>query len=135
MRVYLGASFSRQSEMRAIAERLKLSGVEVTSRWLEETPPPNHNREKFFRECAFLDVEDVKRANMLVRFADDLRGSIVPANLATGARMFETGLAWSLGIPIVVVGGYQNVFDYLPSIIHLKDVDALIRYLSPEEIH
>jgi hypothetical protein len=47
--------------------------------------------------------------------------------------MFEFGLAWGAGIPIVVVGGMQNVFDYLPNVTHLPDVTALKIFLSSTE--
>jgi nucleoside 2-deoxyribosyltransferase len=137
VRVYLAASFSRQSEMRVIALRLEMAGVCVTSRWLHENQGMKHGnaREKFMRECAFTDLQDVRDADMLVRFTDDLIPSTIPSYLGTGARHFETGYALALGKPIVVVGGRQNVFDFLPNVVHIKDADALVRYLSPEEIH
>lgn len=135
MKVYLAASWSRRIEMQSIAAILRSMGVEVNSRWLKEQDGPVHGREKHRRETALIDVADVKSCDALVRFSDDLSGVFVPAHLATGARMFETGMAYSLGKPIYVVGGKQNVFDSLPNIIHVKDVDALTRELCPQEIH
>jgi hypothetical protein len=39
--------------------------------------------------------------------------------------MFEMGLAYALGKPIVVVGGIQPIFDYLPTINHVRDIGEL----------
>jgi hypothetical protein len=111
-------------------------GIHITSRWLiekEATNPKDWERHR--RETAFIDVQDVRAADILVRFTDpiaQLKG-VAPAGLVTGARMFEFGLAWGAGIPIVVVGGMQNVFDYLPNVTHLPDVTALKIFLSSTE--
>lgn len=133
MKVYLGAAFSRQAEMRGIADALEVYGVFITSRWLLEDQKKGTH--KYLRECAFTDIEDVESSDIFVRFTDDLSLPDVPSSLATGSRMFEMGLAWKAGIPIVVVGGHQPVFDHLPNITHLKDEAELIRYLSSEEIN
>lgn len=119
--------------MRELALLLNYYGVEVTSRWLYEDQTTGTR--KRLRQCAIVDVTDVRASDVFVRFSDDLSSPTVPSSLATGSRMFEMGLAWSEGIPIVVVGGHQPVFDYLSNITHLKDEAELIRYLSSEEIN
>jgi hypothetical protein len=83
----------------------------------------------FRRQRAQEDVEDVRAARILVRFTDDLNRPTVPAGLATGSRMFEMGLAYALGKIIIVVGGTQPIFDYLPGIFHLHDVAELKKVL------
>lgn len=141
MKVYLAAAWRRQAELRDIASRLAARDVEITSRWLFEEEAPNpKDRDRHRRETAFIDIQDVRAADVLVRFTDQaarIDGEYptgqIPAGLATGARMFEMGLAWAEGIPIVVVGGKQPVFDYLPNIVHLKDVEELLEFLSPTE--
>ena len=85
--------------------------------------------------CALTDLEDVRAADILVRFSDDLTPITVPSYLATGARMGETMYAYALGKPVISVGGHQNVFDFLPSFTHVKDADALVQYLDPQEIN
>ena len=135
MKIYIAAAWSRRAEMRKVARELRALGIEVNSRWLEEQDAPVHGREKHKRETAFIDVADVKSCDALVRFSDDLSGVYVPSHLATGARMFETGLAFALGKPVYVVGGKQNVFDSLPSMIHITDTEHLKRELCPTEIH
>jgi hypothetical protein len=143
MKVYLAASWSRQVEMKQLSLELKAMGIGVTSRWLDEAEKTNASRDRHRRNMAVNDANDVRAADVLVRFTDErvrldgdyevLKDTLVRASLATGARMFETGLAWGAGIPIIVVGGHQNVFDYLPNIIHLKDVVELKKYLSSTE--
>jgi len=62
MKVYLAAAFSRQEEIAQIAVRLASQRLEITSRWLQV------KKERL--ENAFMDVEDVRRADVLVRFTD-----------------------------------------------------------------
>ena len=131
--VYLAASFSRQAEMQAVAKRLRAIGVRVTSRWLREDQSihTTGSRPKFLNRCALTDIEDVRLADVFVRFSDDLHFPLVPSHLATGARHFEMGLAWALGHPIIVVGGRNSVFDWLmEGVTHLPDENALIEYFS-----
>jgi hypothetical protein len=133
--VYLASSFSRQAEMRVVAERLRAIGVECTSRWLNEDQSihTKGSRPKFLERCALTDIEDVRRADVFVRFSDaeEMSFPLVASHLATGARHFEMGLAWALRHQILVVGGRQHVFDWLQDgILHLPDTDALIEHFS-----
>ena len=133
MKIYLAAAFSRQEEIKQVALRLESKGLEITSRWLDV------KKERL--ENAFMDVEDVRRSDFLVRFTDDMFHSdvwssnneaYVPARLISGARHFETGLAWERGIPIIVVGGKQNIFDEFPNITHVSSVSELEKVLGVE---
>ena len=122
--------------MQIVAGQLSIYNVEVNSRWLYE----NHGmvsggRDKFLRECAFKDLNDLRASDALVFFTDDLTEPLIPSHLGTGARHVEFGIALERGIPIVAVGRPQNVFHFLPHIIHVKDVAELVRFLSPEEIN
>jgi len=135
VKVYLAAAWSRQQEIRRYATILRGEGVEITSRWLEEKGPTDPaDKDRYRRETALIDIQDVRAADVLVRFTDDLTTqAFVPSGLATGARMFEMGLAWSEGMPIIVVGGRQQVFDWLPNVTHVKDFEALVRLIAPKE--
>lgn len=134
MRIYLAAAWSRKKEIKLIADQLnEILGVIVTANWLiEDSKPKKKNVFKYCQERARIDVQDVRKADMLIRFTDDLRHKVVPARLATGARMFEMGYAYALGKKIVVVGGHQPIFDYLPGIVHVNDVETLKSFLSVE---
>lgn len=133
MKIYTAAAWGRREEVKQVAAELEKVGVIITSHWLNEPVPPAGSKlEKWRRETALVDIEDIKAADMIVRFSDtdEAKNPLVPSALISGARMFETGFAWALGKPVVVVGGKQNVFDYLPNIIHVKDVKELKKYLS-----
>lgn len=137
MKVYLAAAWSRRAEIEEVAVRLRKLGVEVTSNWLtEEKAQQTGAKEKFLRDRAYLDLEDVARADAIVRFTDpevfDFSLTPIPRALLSGARMVEFGYAKALGKTLYVVGGKQNVFDRLDGIVHLKDVDELCHVLSQE---
>lgn len=133
MRLYLAAAWARKNEIKNVADQLdKLAfGLHVGSRWLEEPDSIYGGADvlAFRRERARIDIQDVASSDILVRFTDDLTSEMVPAKLATGARMFEMGYAYALGKSIVVVGGIQPIFDYLPGVVHVPDVDALKQHL------
>lgn len=141
-KVYLAAAWSRREEILGVAEELKKLGVVITSRWLtEEQGLQTRPTPGFLRERAYIDLADVAASDVLVRFTDTLEtmGAIydeseaawVPVNFVTGARHDETGYALGLGKTVFVVGGRQNIFDYLDRVIHLKDVEELKQRLDP----
>jgi hypothetical protein len=132
LKVYLAAAFSRKDEICEIAEQLEGLGIEITSRWLKEpaADPRQEDRAAFMAERAKIDLEDIDRADMLVRFSDDLSAPTVPSHLATGSRMGETLWALAHEKIVIVVGGHQCVFDYLSGVVHVQDVDQLKRVLA-----
>ena len=131
MKIYLAAAWGRREEILRVADRLRLVGVEITSNWLtEEEGMQSGSKERFLRERAYVDLQDVDRADVLVRFADTPRTRSVPRALISGARMFEMGYAKAKGKGLIVVGGKQHVFDRLADVIHVKDADALVRLLK-----
>jgi len=132
MKVYLAAAFSRQTEIKAVAEKLRELGIEITSRWLNAEPMAK--KPAFLRtQDAFNDIRDLRAADLVIRFTDEVEKSMVPSRLISGARMFEFGMAWERGIPVFVVGGKQNVFDYLPNIVHFANKEELFGYFSDRE--
>lgn len=128
MRVYLAAAWGRRLEILAVAERLRSLGIEVTSRWLIEETDMSNNRDQFLAERAEIDLADVDSADALVRFTDVLTPT-VDSRLVSCARMVEFGYAKARGKRLYVCGGHQNVFDFLPGVIHIKDVDELCNVL------
>ena len=131
MKVYLAAAWGRREEILLVADRLQNVGVEITSGWLtEEEGMQSGSKERFLREQAYVDLQDVDKADALVRFADVNLKRKVSRELVSGARMFEFGYAKAKGKTLYVVGGKQNVFDRLDGIVHVKNVDALVRLLK-----
>jgi nucleoside 2-deoxyribosyltransferase len=137
VKVYLAAAWGRREEIAEVAERLKTVGVDITSNWLiEEKGMQTGGKEKFLRSRAYIDLADVDRADALVRFTDEVPESTSSEDLLkllSGARMVETGYALARGKTVYVVGGKQNVFDRLDCVIHIPDVDALVKKLSMED--
>jgi nucleoside 2-deoxyribosyltransferase len=131
MRVYLAGAWGRREEILRVANRLRLVGVEITSNWLtEEADMHPGSKERSLRERAYIDLQDIDRADVFVRFADVPRTRQVPRALISGARMFEMGYAKAKGKTLFVVGGKQHVFDRLADVIHVKNADALVRLLK-----
>jgi hypothetical protein len=128
LKVYIAAAWHRQAEMAALAEELKAAtGVEITSRWLHEVPAKGSKlkKDRSKRLWAKRDVADVRKADALIRFTDDLSREFVPAQWATGSRMVEMGIALERNMYVIAVGGYQPVFDYLPQVIHVRHLSEL----------
>lgn len=133
-RVYLAASWSRRLEVRELAADLEALNVYVQASWLYERSKPRtepENSEKSLTEMSFIDIAEVRACDVFVRIADDLSGQFVPSHLATGARMFEQGVAFALGKVIYVVGGKQMIHDRQPNVFHVKDKEHLKRELCP----
>lgn len=129
--VYLAAAFSRQAEINQIREDLVANGVVVTSRWLTEQKdrPTESNKAAYLALRAQEDLDDIDKADVLVRFSDDLSRPTVSSHLATGSRMGEMLWAMAKDKPVVVVGGHQCIFDYLPKVFHVKNVQELMLIL------
>ena len=134
MRVYLSARMSRQEEMQDVRQVLAPL-VTVVARWLDEPYIPVKKFEAVAHEIAFRDIRDIDGCDTLIRFSDVFdRKSMVPSNWITGGRMWETGYAYAKGKRIIVLGGHQTVFDWLPSIEHVKDVIELCLRLKKSAV-
>lgn len=146
MIAYLAAAWSRRQEMQTLAADLEASipGFTVNSRWIKErrsnnrwspatnakiNREPKHMERAIREQRAEQDREDVYAANVIIRFTDDLSAPTVPSYLATGSRMVEMGMALARGTKVIVVGGIQTFFDYLPEVKHVKNIPALKREL------
>lgn len=125
MRVYLAARYGRHQEMLEKSKELWLYRIPVTSRWIHgEHEMEDHNPEnnsalaaQFARE----DLEDLRQADTLIAFAEATRGR--------GGRHVELGYALALGHRIIMVGGHEHVFSYLPEIIHMSDWAEVINWI------
>lgn len=139
IKIYLAAAWGRRLEIKELSEKIKKLGFGITSRWLDQEDsgafaalPNTEAKERFLRQHAVMDVQDVYSADILIRFSDaeEMKQPLVDSRLLSGARNFEMGLAYGLGKKLIVVGGYQNIFDRLANIQHVKDVSALMDLLA-----
>lgn len=142
-KIYLAAAWGRRFEIKQVALILERMGYEVTSRWLDQENFGASNlqntadKEMFLQKHALIDVDDVLRADILIRFsdADEMKKPLVDSKLVSGARMFEMGMAYATNLfahemLIIVVGGNQNIFDRLPNVRHVVNVNALYDLLA-----
>jgi len=138
-KVYLAARYTRREELRKYREILQSYGVEVTSHWLDEsiaqTSQMGDHPEEFYVATANLDLEDVKRADTLIFFAEDpLQGT------PRGGRHVEFGYAvalmqsgeWDTIARILVIGPHENVFHYVDGVFHFESFDKLLEVYKQE---
>ncbi len=116
MRCYVGGPYSWREKIREFIVELETLGIESTTSWIYETAALNATLDQFTDEenqkTAEVDIEDIKRANVVVVFTIDPLGPPKPR----GGRHWETGYAYALGKEIVLVGPMENIFSYLPEI-------------------
>lgn len=125
MRVYIAARYSRRVEMKAIAKVLEHNGMAVTSRWLDEMIPESSQLHDvspaFCKETALSDLEDIHKADTMVFFSED-----PTVGTPRGGRHFEMGYASGIGKRLIVIGGPENIFHYLPGVIHYASLGNFI---------
>jgi nucleoside 2-deoxyribosyltransferase len=129
MTIYIAAKYPRRDEMRHVRTKLQIAGFTVTSRWLDETTPLDSTLpESTPRSCqrtAIIDLEDVDRADTFLFFSED---SLV--GVPRGGRHVEMGFALAKGKRIIVIGDPENIFHYLPGIIHYPTLDSFLEWES-----
>lgn len=125
MKVYLAGQYPRRDELRHVANLLRENNIEVTSRWLLESLPLSTQLPDLtvsnLREFAEIDGEDIRTADTLVLFSEDPL-----VGLPRGTHHTEFGYALGLGKRVIVIGGYENVFHYLPEVIHYATIQDFL---------
>jgi hypothetical protein len=125
MKVYLAARYSRKKEIKSLVPVLLEHNIEVTSRWLEETGSDTaHLHEftpKFCRQTAYIDLEDIDKADTFVFFSED-----PTIGIPRGGRHTEFGYALGTGKRLIVIGGEENIFHYLPQVVHYPDLNSFL---------
>lgn len=126
-RIYLCSRYARYREMQDIAARLRAEDFEIVSGWIMG----NHTiltkartRDEYNMSARFLaqdDLRDLNRAQMLLYVGDKPGGSH-----EGGGRWFEMGYAHALDIPVVCVGEPEIIFQYLPGIHVVANIDDFI---------
>jgi nucleoside 2-deoxyribosyltransferase len=121
MKVYLAGMFSTIKTRKAQAAELRALGIEVTSRWIDETVPHNVEMkdisDAYHEETATADIDDIEACDVFVEFVPS-DAELVYATLRSssrGGRHFEMGYAYKAGTTIFVVGTKENVFHHLPA--------------------
>ena len=126
MKFYLCSRWARQDELKAVREKLKQLGHEVTSRWLDVTDRLGGDGENAEQRqaAAAVDCEDIQQADALIAFTEDYRNG-VPAGAARGGRHVEWGLAMAWGKNLFVVGPRENVFHWVKGATQVDNIELL----------
>ena len=129
MKIYLAAQYPKRDEMKAFADRLSALGITVTSRWLLEDKPLDTNigddTEQFYKETAIIDLLDVKAADTVVFFSENPL-----VGVPRGGRHVEYGYALGLGRNITVIGPKENIFHFLPWIVHFDSFEDFYKHME-----
>ena len=113
MRIYLAAPWADRDKAQEFAEkRLEPIGHTITHKWwvAEEKGSNYALDEDLFRRCAIDDFVAIYTADLVVVLNTQKRGE------ETSGKAVETGIAIALHIPVIVVGGWTNVFHYFPGV-------------------
>lgn len=101
--------------MKEYASQLEAAGITCTSRWLDEAETEKGLPKSATKnlEVSVIDIEDVHTADALVLFSEDPE-----IGIPRGGRNVEFGYALGKSKPVLVVGPYENIFHYLPTVSH-----------------
>lgn len=103
-RVYLAGRSEDAEILRGLRTDLRDLGVDCTSRWLDGFSDDA-------RAGALNDLDDIAAADVFVLYN--------PPSVhrsGTGGRHFETGYAWMIRRPILLIGAPENIFHALPAV-------------------
>lgn len=135
MKVYVAAIFRKYAFARGVMHALELAGHECTSTWLRETEkhdsanslnPMDEDQKRLIAE---VDLYDVAVSDVVILLCEE--GDV--AGGTRGGRHFETGYATAHGIPVIAIGGPENVFHYLPNFHNVQSVTEAVRLLREME--
>ncbi len=108
MHIFLAGSYSRQAELRGLANELTELKHVVTSSWLEG------HADDPLDQSSFQDVQDIQRSNCIMLQLED-----PSAGYLTGGRWVELGLAMAYGLRLIVFGHAEreNVHCHFPGMV------------------
>jgi hypothetical protein len=118
MRVYLAARYSRKDEMEGYKDVLQREGIEVVSRWHDQS----HVLDPV--KAADIDLVDLSTSDVLVAFAEEARGG------SRGGRHVEFGFALASGMGIILVGEPEHVFHHLEEVHRATDIGEVVMKLD-----
>lgn len=130
LKVYLAGPYQWKERIAKYRDELHGAGFECTSSWLDEQHNPNIKLHELLdaqhAEYALRDEEDIKRSDVFVLFA-------VPPDdppIVRAGRHVEFGMARALGKKLIVIGGRENIFHYLPGVVNVKSWNNAIGWLD-----
>lgn len=135
MQMYLAARYSRNEEMREVAEVLRGNGHTVTSRWIngshEQTEGDRHAEADENARFAIEDIEDLTKSDIVVSFTETTDQKKVKRP-SKGGRHVEFGMGVAFNKRMVVIGPRECVFHWLPSVEVYDSLDEFLNVLEDE---
>lgn len=144
---YLAGRFERREELLHWEAFLANHNILPGTRWLHMETDMRLSDDEHRKKWALLDVEDVRNADFLIAFSEDLHEPsedvrpyptldgkevlVVPAIWARGGRHVEFGVALANGLDIVVIGPPENLFHYFDG----RTSDAIKKGVPPQINH
>lgn len=146
---YLAGRFERKEDLLHAEAFFANHNIVPGTRWLHMETDMRLSDEEHRKMWALLDVEDVRNADFLIAFSEDLTemdgdapgsdrvtededGELwVPAIWARGGRHVEFGIALANGLDIVVIGPMENLFHYFDA----RTADAIKKGVPPQINH
>jgi len=120
LKCYIAAPWANKADALAAQEQFEAAGLEVTAHWIKHHSDGDTSDDEL-AEQAVEDVNDIIRSDVFV---------ILNLALSEG-KAFEMGVAYTLGIPVVLVGDRtRDIFYHLPNIYRADTVEAAIEGLT-----
>lgn len=122
-KIYIAAPWVNRADALVAQEQFEAAGFEVTSHWIRmhsdldyDTLPQSELAQEFSAQ-AVEDIEDIRKSDVFVIL-----------NLCKSeGKATELGVAYTLGLPIILVGECsRNIFYRLPGIFQAESVEAAI---------
>jgi len=119
LRVYIAAPWSQKATTaRDTYDECQIAGLEVTSRWIDREVLGFYSKNEL-RDEANADLEDLSNSDMFILLNTQ----------DSGGKMFETGVAYALGLPVIIVGDSTNIFCNLEEITIVDSVKRAIEVI------
>lgn len=124
---YISARFTRKEEAQALAIKLRQLGYKITSTWHVQTQPEMLYRDngKLISEFAQKDVDEVRAAKGIISLSE-----VEENPWGRGGRHVECGIAIERNMLWIVIGPKENIFHYLPGVIHYRTEEDFLDAMS-----
>lgn len=123
MKIYLAAPYQDMMQIREWEKVLIKHGHESTGQWIQGA---EEHVDKTRAQCAQMDLDDIDRAD-----------AVVSKTLPQGTMFFSGGRHVEFGyglaqkkIMVIVDGGIENIFHYLPQVVSLPTIEDALAYLT-----
>lgn len=114
----------RRLELAIIKHIIESYGHKVVSTWIDSYPQPINRS-----ELAEKELKEIDECDCLMAFTEDPETAHYK-----GGRHVEYGYAIAKHKDIIVVGPKENLFYWLPTNLHFRKIEDLVRHLGAADI-